>query len=64
MPSSLQSFITIADLCAEYRISRTTAYRQINAGLIPIVKVGRATRIRVSDAEKWAASLSISEMAA
>lgn len=60
----MQTFLTIADFCSAYRLSKTTAYRQINAGRIPIVKVGRATRIRVSDAEAWAANLSQTQNAA
>ena len=60
----MQTFLTIADFCSAYRLSKTTAYRQINAGLIPIIKVGRATRIRVSDAETWAANLSQTQKAA
>jgi excisionase family DNA binding protein len=60
----MPTFLTMADFCDLYRISRSTAYRQINAGLIPIIKVGRGTRIRTSDAEAWAASLTQTQMAA
>jgi excisionase family DNA binding protein len=59
-----QTLMTIADFCSEYRVSRSSVYRLINAGLIPIVKVGRATRIRTADAERWAASLTETNMAA
>jgi excisionase family DNA binding protein len=52
-----QAFLTITDFCTQYRVSRGTVYRQINAGLIPTVKIGRITRIRASDAERWAAGL-------
>jgi excisionase family DNA binding protein len=58
------TFLTIADFCTKYRVSRTTVYRQINAGLIPLIKVGRASRIRSSDAERWAANLSQINLAA
>jgi predicted site-specific integrase-resolvase len=58
------TLITLAAFCEAYSISRTTAYRQFNAGLIPIVKVGRATRIRTADAEKWAANLTNQSIAA
>ena len=61
---SKSTFITIADFCADYRLSRTSAYRIINAGLIPIVHVGRATRIRSADAAQWAANLTNQNMAA
>lgn len=53
----MQTLLSIQDLCTRYSISRTTAYRERNAGKLPMVKVGRATRIRVADAEAWAASL-------
>jgi excisionase family DNA binding protein len=59
-----QTFLTIADFCAQFRVSRTTVYRQINAGLIPLIKVGRASRIRLADAERWAANLTETNMAA
>jgi excisionase family DNA binding protein len=60
----MPTFLTIDDFCRAYRVSRSTAYRQFNAGQIPIVKVGRATRIRTSDAERWAANLIETNMAA
>jgi excisionase family DNA binding protein len=58
------TFLTISDFCERFRVSRTTTYRQINAGLIPLIKVGRASRIRLADAERWAASLTETNMAA
>jgi predicted site-specific integrase-resolvase len=58
------NLMTVTAFCDAYSISRTTAYRQFNAGLIPIVKVGRPTRIRAADAERWAANLSETNMAA
>lgn len=53
----MQTLLSIQDFCARYGTSRTTAYRERNAGKLPMVKIGRATRIRVSDAEAWAAAL-------
>lgn len=50
-------FLTVADFLARYRISRTHFYREVNRDAIPIVKVGRLTRIRVADAEAWAKKL-------
>ncbi len=60
----MKDLITVKDFCERYSVSRTTFYRQRNAGALPIRKVGRATRIHIADAEKWAASLSQSDMAA
>ena len=55
----MSAFITISEFCSTYRTSRTTTYRQIAAGHLPVVKIGRATRIRRADAERWAASLAV-----
>lgn len=38
-------------------LSRTEFYRQVNAGKIPLLKLGRASRVRLSDCENWIASL-------
>lgn len=40
-----------------YGISHSGLYREINAGRIPLIKIGRASRIARADAEKWVASL-------
>jgi predicted site-specific integrase-resolvase len=58
------TLITVAAFCNAYSISRSSLYRQFNAGLIPIVKCGRSTRIRTADAERWAANLSNQNKAA
>lgn len=44
--------LTVRDFCERYRVSRTTVWRECKKGL-PIVKIGRATRIKVADAEAW-----------
>jgi excisionase family DNA binding protein len=54
-----QTLLSIPDFCERYRVSRTTVYRQASAGNLPMLKVGRATRIRFSDAEQWAANLRV-----
>jgi excisionase family DNA binding protein len=53
----MKDLITIKDFCERFSVSRTTFYRQHAAGTLPVRKVGRATRIRVVDAEAWAAKL-------
>jgi excisionase family DNA binding protein len=58
------ALLSISDFCERYGISRTSVYRQFNAGQIPIVKIGRATRIRTTDAEQWAANLPSQSIAA
>jgi excisionase family DNA binding protein len=54
---STSQLLTVDDFCREYSVSRPTAYRLAARGEIPLIKIGRATRIRRSDAEAWAASL-------
>jgi excisionase family DNA binding protein len=53
----LPDLLTIAEFCRNFSVSRATFYRLAEAGAFPLIKVGRATRIRRSDAEAWAASL-------
>lgn len=50
-------FMTVNDFMKRFGISRTKFYREVNRNAIPIVKVGRLTRIRVSDANAWANAL-------
>ena len=49
--------ISIQDFCKAYCISRTQFYRIVEAKQIPIVKIGRLSRIRIEDAQTWADSL-------
>lgn len=50
-------FLTVRQFLEIYPIGRTTLYRLAAAKQIPIVKVGRASRIPRAAAERWAASL-------
>jgi excisionase family DNA binding protein len=49
--------ITVNQFCEEYGVSRSTSYRLRDQGAVPHVKIGRATRIRREDAERWYQSL-------
>ena len=49
--------LTVADFCNRYSISRTSLYREVNAGRLSLRKFGSATRIARADAEEWAANL-------
>jgi len=49
--------ITIQQFCEEYGVSRSTNYRLRDRGEVPHVKIGRSTRIRREDAERWYQSL-------
>lgn len=47
----------LPQFCERYATSRSAAYREISAGRLRVTKVGRAVRIKLEDAEAWAASL-------
>jgi excisionase family DNA binding protein len=51
--SEAQPHLTVADICERFNISRATVYRQVNAGALRPFKIGRATRFRPSDVQKW-----------
>ena len=50
----MASILTVAEFCEHYKVARSTFYRQVAAGALAYFKIGRATRIRKSDAEQWA----------
>ena len=55
MPES--SLLSILDFCREFNVSRSYAYRLLRGGLLKGVKIGRLTRIRRENAEKWMSKL-------
>lgn len=48
---------SISDFCRRYGIGRTNVYREIAAGRLGAVKVGRRTLITRDAAEAWLAAL-------
>ena len=56
--SNMAALLTVKGFCQEYEVSRSTVYRLRDSGDVPHVKIGRATRIRSEDAQRWFASLS------
>lgn len=56
----MERFITIKQFCETNSCSRSTAYREIKAGRLPLRKMGRASRIAVSDAIVWQEQLAAS----
>lgn len=42
-----------AEFMAAYRIARTTFYKEVRAGRLAIVKIGKCTLIGVHEAERW-----------
>lgn len=61
IPEKLR-LLTVRDFVHQYRISKTQVYREVNCGRLKAIKLGTATRIRVEDAEAWAASLPDTEV--
>lgn len=53
----MSELLTVAEFKDRYKISHSAFYREVAANRITIRKIGRATRIALSDAEEWAASL-------
>jgi excisionase family DNA binding protein len=44
-PTLAPALVSIRDACALLRVSRTTIYGLITAGLLPTIHIGRAVRI-------------------
>jgi excisionase family DNA binding protein len=55
----MREFLTIREFSETYRVSIATIYRLRERGELAFVKIGRASRIRRSDAERWAESLPV-----
>ncbi len=51
--STPDEWFTLAELGDWLKISRTTAYRLIRERRIPAYRIGRATRVRRHDVERW-----------
>jgi excisionase family DNA binding protein len=49
--------LTLREFCQAYGVSRTTTYRQITAGNLRTIKLGKRTLIAADDAEAWLRSL-------
>lgn len=53
----MTTLISIAEFQRQFGVSRSTTYRLALQGAFPLLRVGRAVRIRQSDADAWFASL-------
>lgn len=51
--------MTIKEFQEEYCVSRSTVYRLEERGEISFVRIGRAVRIEVADAQQWFAALKV-----
>lgn len=52
-----KQLLTVRQFCDLYGIGRTTFYAEVKQGRIPILKIGKATRVAREDAEKWVENL-------
>lgn len=57
----IPELMTVRDFLANFRMGRTSFYREVQAGRLQIVKFGRATRIPKSEAMAWLARLQSGE---
>lgn len=53
--------LTVERFCARYSVSRSTAFRLIRSGALPSVKLGASRRIPVDGAERFVASLTVTD---
>lgn len=49
----MSELLTVAEFKAKYRIGHTTFYRQVAAGRLRLIKIGKSTRISAQDADAW-----------
>lgn len=50
--------LSVQDFCNLYSISRATFYRELKARRLHVSKIGRSTRIKRSECDRWLANLS------
>lgn len=50
-----ESFVTVAEVASQLRVSNMTVYRLIQAGQLPAVRIGRSYRIREHEVDRYLA---------
>jgi excisionase family DNA binding protein len=55
--SNNERAFNIGEFCRRYGIGRTTAYSEVKAGRLALLKVGRRSLITEDDAERWLRNL-------
>jgi excisionase family DNA binding protein len=53
----MTKLLSIKDACAEYGLSRSALYREVEKGRLPMLKIGKSSRISRDDLDKWLAAL-------
>ena len=59
----MDKLLTINQFAVANNVGRSTVYRENKAGRLPFHKIGRATRIKESDAIAWQEALEGSDRA-
>lgn len=57
MSQPQKEMMTVDTFMDVYGISRSKFYKQVNAGLLKITKLGRLTYIKRADAEAWCSKI-------
>jgi excisionase family DNA binding protein len=55
----MTKLLSIKDACAEYGLSRSALYREVEKGRLPMRKIGKSSRISRDDLDTWLAALPI-----
>jgi len=55
----MEKLYTIKQVCDEVGIGRSTVYRENQAGRLPFIKIGRATRIAAGAVNNWLSQLPV-----
>ena len=50
--AGVEPWVSVATAAGAFEVSTRTVQRMVAAGAVPVLKIGRATRVRVSDIEK------------
>jgi excisionase family DNA binding protein len=53
----MSKLLTIRQACAEYGMSRSSLYREIDAGRLTLRKIGKSSRVARDDLDAWLAAL-------
>lgn len=53
----MSKLLTIRQACAEYGMSRSSLYREIDAGRLTLRKIGKSSRIARDDLDAWMVAL-------
>jgi excisionase family DNA binding protein len=61
MSVSLPELMTVQDFLHNFSVGKTTFYREVEAGRLRIVKIGRSTRVTRLDAMDWLQNLKTSQ---